>query len=230
MFDALTDWLLSTAQHIPLEAFTFFGSFIEELIAPIPSPIVMTVTGSIAAAQERALLTLLWLSFIGALGKTIGAVLVYWIADKAEDVFVGKFGHLFGISRADMDALSARLTGHSRDLLILTFLRALPIMSSAVVSVCSGVLRVRMSLYIISTFVGTVIRDFFYLYVGYTGIETLSRLVHGFDSVESLIQSLIGLFIVLAFAFVVWKRKVRKAPVSPTAPGTVEREVEQGAV
>lgn len=210
MLKPITDWLLSTAQHIPLELFTFFGSFVEELLAPIPSPIVMTVTGSIADAQDKPFVYLFVLSVIAALGKTIGAVIIYVIADKAEDILVGKFGKLIGVTHEEVEKLGARFSGGWKDFGLLLFLRALPIMSSAVVSICSGVIAVRFSFYVVTTFIGTIIRDFFYLYVGYTGIDSLYQLVNGFDSVESIIQTAIAVIIILCIAWIAWKR--RKLP------------------
>lgn len=209
MFDTITEALLAWAQTVPLELFTVVASFVEEVLAPVPSPVVMTVTGSIAAAQEKPLAYLLVLSILGAVGKTIGAVLVYMIADKAEDVIVGRFGWLIGVHQAEVLALGKRFKGTWKDVFLLTLLRALPIMSSAVVSICSGVIKIRMRIYLAATFVGTIIRDFFYLYVGFTGVETLHRLVEGFDSIESIIQALIALAIVIFIAWIYWKRRVR---------------------
>lgn len=210
MFETITNALVAWAQHVPLELFTFVGSFVEEVLAPIPSPIVMTVTGSIASAQNKAMMYLIVLSVIGAMGKTLGAVLVYYIAAYAEEILVGKFGQFFGVTRQEIEGLGKRFTGSWKDMFFLLFLRALPIMSSAVVSVCSGVIKVRMRTYIIATFLGTVVRDFFYLYVGYTGIETLHHLVDGFDTVESVLQALIGGFILLAIVWILWKRSAAK--------------------
>lgn len=208
MFDSITQAVLSWSQQVPLELFTFIGSFVEEVLAPIPSPIIMTATGSIAATQGKALAYLVVLSMIGALGKTVGAVLVYFIADKAEDILVGKLGKFIGVSHAEVEALGKRFKGNWKDVFLLTFLRALPIMSSAVVSVCSGVVKIRLRIYIIATFLGTIIRDFFYLYVGYTGIDALHNLVEGFDSIESIIQALIALLIVGVIGWIYWKRRV----------------------
>lgn len=209
MFSTVTDVLLSWAQQVPLEVFALVGSFVEEVLAPIPSPIIMATTGSIAAAQGKAMSYLLVLSLIAAAGKTLGAVLVYVIADKAENVLVGRFGRFIGLKEGEVEALGKRFKGTWKDIFLLTFLRALPIMSSMVVSVCSGVIKIRMPLYVIATFIGTIIRDFFYLYVGFTGIETLRRLMEGFDSIESIIQALIALMIVAVIGWIYWKRRLK---------------------
>ena len=83
------------ATQIPVEIFTFLGAFIEEVIAPVPSPIVMTLVGSIAAAQMTGLVFLFYLAIIGAVGKTLGAWLLYFITDKAEDLVFKRFGKFY---------------------------------------------------------------------------------------------------------------------------------------
>lgn len=206
MFTTITNALVAWAENVPLELFTFAGSFIEEVLAPIPSPIVMTVTGSIASAQEKMLWYLLILSCIGAAGKTLGAILVYIISDKAENVLIGRFGKFIGVTHHEIETLGKRLNGGWKDLWLLLFLRALPIMSSAVVSVCCGFVKIPMRVYITSTFFGTIVRDFFYLYVGFTGIAALQSLVDGFDSVESMIQASIAVAIVVGIGWMYWKR------------------------
>ncbi len=209
MFDSITQSLIAWAKDVPLELFTFAGSFIEEVLAPIPSPIIMTAAGSIASTQEKAMWYLLILSLIGAAGKTIGAVLVYYVSDKAENILVGKFGKLIGVTHQEIEALGKRLSGGWKDLWLLLFLRALPIMSSAVVSVCCGFVKIPMRVYLVSTFFGTIVRDFFYLYVGFTGIAALHNLVEGFDSIESMIQAGIAVLIVIGIGWIYWKRKMK---------------------
>lgn len=210
MVETVTEYLLTWARVVPLELFTFAGSFIEEVLAPIPSPIVMTVTGSIAAAQEKPMAYLIVLSLIGAAGKTIGAVIVYAVADKAEDLIFGKLGKYLGVSHAEVETFGKRIKGTWKDYVLLFFLRALPIMSSAVVSVGAGVIKVPMRVYLPTTILGTIIRDFFYLYVGFTGIETLQRMVNGFESIEGMIEAAVAVAIVLVFGWIYWKRKMHR--------------------
>ncbi len=207
MISSVTDALIDWARVVPLELFAVLGSFVEELLAPVPSPIVMTVTGSIAAAQDKPMAYLIVLSLIATAGKTIGAVLVYAIAAKAESFIFGRFGWLFGVSHEEIVSFGKRLRGTWKDYVLLFALRALPIMSSAVVSIGAGAIKVPMRIYLPTTILGTIVRDAFYLYVGFTGIETLYRLVHGFENIESILEALIALVIVVVFGWVVWRRK-----------------------
>lgn len=207
MFDQFTSMLVSLADRMPVEWFTFIGSFVEEVVAPIPSPIVMTVAGSLANAQGHPFSYLFVLSLIGAAGKTLGAVFVYGVSYYAGLFFVDRFGRFFGVTHTDIDRLRTKLDGGIKDLLLVTFFRALPIMSSAVVSIGCGVLRIGFFTYLIATIVGTIVRDFFYLYVGFSGVAAYHALVDGLDSIEGLIQVAIGVCVVMLLGWLYFRRK-----------------------
>lgn len=188
LFDSLNAQLLSLANVIPLELYTFVGAFIEEVVAPIPSPFVMTSAGSLVAAQGRALTYLFVISLIGAIGKTLGSLIVYFIADKGEDIVIGKFGKLLGVTHKEIEGMGKYFSGGIKDDIILFALRSLPVIPSAPVSVICGVIKVKMRTYVSMTFVGSFVRNLLYLFLGYEGLEAANSLAHGLDSVESLVQ------------------------------------------
>lgn len=179
---------MSFVNTLSLEVFVFIASIIEEVIAPIPSPTVMVVAGSVAQLQERALFFLIPLAIIGALGKVIGAIFVYFISDKAEDFVLRRFGNFFNVSHDDVEAFGKRLGNGKRDYVLLTVLRALPFIPSVLLSVGSGVLKIPLPLFIFSTFFGTIIRDGFYLYAGFVGTEMLSAFVTQTSHMETYVE------------------------------------------
>jgi len=193
MFTYLESVLISFASTLSLPSFVFIASFVEEVIAPIPSPTVMVLAGSFAKVQEYSLFMLLPLAVIGAMGKTIGAVVVYFITDKAEDVVMNKFGNFFNVTHEDVENFGKKLGKGMKDYVILTTLRALPFMPSVVVSVGSGLLKVPMKLFVISTFLGTIIRDGIYLYTGYIGTQALMVFVQESTHFETYVKIVVVL-------------------------------------
>lgn len=207
MFSNLEAAMMSLIQTLPLEAFVFIASFIEEVIAPVPSAGVLLLTGSFAAIQERPVLGLIPLAIIAAIGKTIGAILVYYFSEKIGSTVLTKFGGFFNVSHEAITDFGQKITGSTKDYLLLTLFRALPIVPSSVMSIGCGLLKIPPRLFIISTFIGTIVRDSIFLYIGYEGTQLLSAIATHSTSIESLVQTLILATIVGALGYLYYKRK-----------------------
>lgn len=179
-------FLHSIAAVVPLPVFTFLGALIEEIIAPIPSPIVMTLAGSLAATSGGVVGSLVTLAIIGSIGKTIGSYFIYIIADKLEDVVLSKFGKFLGVSHREVESIGKHLNKGWRDDIVLFLLRAVPIMPTAPVSLVAGLVKLNLRTYLVSTFLGNIVRNLFYLYVGFTSIGALESVNEGLDSIENI--------------------------------------------
>jgi membrane protein DedA with SNARE-associated domain len=206
MTSGLEHSLSSLIEAIPLELFAFIASFIEEVIAPIPSAGVLVLTGSFAAVQGRTVLELIPLVMIAAAGKALGAIIVYFFAEKISHFVFRSFGKWFKVSSEEITELGRRITGTPRDYLILTACRALPIIPSSAMSVGCGVLKIPFRLFMISTIIGTIIRDSVFIYAGYTGADFLKRLTESSVSIESYIQLGIVSFVILVFMYIYLRR------------------------
>lgn len=206
-FHEIERFVRELSTKVPLEAFTFAGAFLEEVIAPIPSPLIMTAAGSVALAQGQPLLYLAWLAFLGTTGKTAGSWVIYVISEKMEDVLVNKFGKFIGINQQDVESLKRHFSGGWRDLFILTFLRATPVVPTAPVSVVCGLIRIPMQTYLIATFIGTFVRSALYLYLGYAGLATFENILKGMSGLENVFQAVIALAIAGLLAWLYWKRR-----------------------
>jgi membrane protein DedA with SNARE-associated domain len=208
MFGALEQSLLTLVQIVPLHMFVFLGSFIEEVIAPIPSPAVMIAAGTAASLQHYTPLETSLLSISGALGKAAGAGVIYIIAYKLEDAIVGRLGSFFGINKTKLDAFGEKLTGTWRDYFTLVAIRMAPFVPSAVVSIGSAVLKVPFTMFIITTFIGTIVRDGIYLYVGYTGTKVFGDFISASNNLEGYLTAAAGLIVAALVAYFI-VRKIR---------------------
>ena len=152
------------------------GSILEEVLAPIPSPLVMMLAGTIAHARNHPLAYLLLLSILASIGKTLGSWVFYILADKAEDVVLSRFGKILQISHKEVENIGKHFSGGLKDDLVLFVLRALPIVPTSLVSLVCGLIKLDLRTYLRSTFFGYFIRSFIFLYLGYTGIGTYESL------------------------------------------------------
>jgi membrane protein DedA with SNARE-associated domain len=201
MLESINLFIISLAHSLNINLFIFIGSIIEEIIAPIPSVLVGTIAGSLAKTQQYHYIFLFWLAIVGAVGKTIGATLLYFLADKAEDFVMIRFGKKFGVTHKEVERLGKYFNNSYRDYIIFILLRAIPVIPSPPLSIGAGIIKLNKKLYIISTFVGSVIRNIIFLFFGYTGISVYKNAIDNMSSLESILQIII--FICIG-GFIVW--------------------------
>lgn len=199
------------AERIPLELYVLVGSFLEEVIAPIPSPFVMTLAGTLTQSQGRPFWYLFVVAVIASLGKTLGGSVLYWVADKTEDVLFYRISRWAGIGKDEIEKLGKRLSGRGwKDWAVLLGIRSTPVIASAPISVICGFLKVRFRLFVITTFIGSIVRDFVYLYVGFTTLDTANSFTEGLSGMESLIQISTVVSGVLFLGWIIYKRRQKK--------------------
>ncbi len=207
LFSSVESWLQALSQVVPLEAFVFIGSFLEEIISPIPSTLIMGLAGSMAAADAKTLLFLVWLSFIGNIGKTIGAMFYYFLGDKLEDVATKKIGKFFGVTHHQIERIGKKFTGHWRDGFILFGFRIVPFFPTTPISIVCGMIKMQKQTFILATFAGNFIKDFFYLLIGFTGIVAVRKFFHGVVGVKQYVDIAVFLGVVIFLYLLYYHRK-----------------------
>lgn len=195
------------ANTLPLEAFTFLGGFIEEIIAPIPSPLIMSTAGTVAQHRGYGFLLLFLLCVLGAAGKTLASWILYILGEKAEHLVVGRWGKWFGVTEENMRQLSQAINKGWKDFAILTALRAFPFFPSAVISVLGGVLEIEIKTFLVSTFIGNVIRGGFFFWIGFAGKAAYDSALQGLDSLEKAGKLLLVVTVAAVFAWFKFRRK-----------------------
>lgn len=210
MLESLNQFLISLAYVLPLELFVFVGSFLEEIIAPIPSVVITTLAGSLALAAGYGWMGLLWLAVLASVGKSIGCAILYVLGDKAEDFLMDKLGPVIGITHAEVERVGTFFTGGARDYLILILVRALPLSPSLPISVGAGIIKIPFGLYNIATVIGNFLRSLLFIAVGYTGFSAFQQLLDHADTLESLIQIALAAGLALFVLYIYYLRRVRE--------------------
>ncbi len=207
MIQGIVSWLEQTAQAIPLPLFVMVGGIVEEIVAPIPSPLVSILAGSITATQNLGIPYLLWICLLATIAKTFGAWLFYILGDKLEDLAIPRFGKYIGVKHEDLENFGGHFKGTWKDEAILIVLRSIPVMPSTPISVVCGILKIRLRTFLTATLIGFYIRNLTFLLIGYTGLGAMESLMEGINTAETIFKILIVLTGVVVISWLYWKRR-----------------------
>lgn len=182
---ALEQYVRTYATQVSLPWFVFIGSFLEEVISPIPSTLIMGTAGSLALVDGRSLRYLVLLSLIGNVGKILGAWLYYFVGDRLENMLVKPITKYFGVKHEDIEKMGKRFTGHHwKDGGVLFLLRIVPFVPAMPVSLAAGIIKMDVRVFLVATYAGNFFKDLFYLFIGYLGLVKLHTLWRQIDSVK----------------------------------------------
>lgn len=162
----------SIVSAIPFELIIFIGSFIEEIFPPLPSPLIVIMAKMSTSPNSYSLLYLFFIAIIAAVGKTFGALLLYLLGDKGENIIIRRFGGLLGVSQNSLEKIGKRFSGSWKDSIVLLFLRALPIIPTTPVSLMCGVIKLNLRTFVISTLIGLFVRIFALFYIGISALSS----------------------------------------------------------
>lgn len=196
------DMILDFSRTVPIEVFVFFGAIIEELVAPIPSPFIMTTASLLLMERGAGLWKFVEIVLIASIGKTLASILVFFVADTFEDFFTGRYGKYFGLDHKRIENYGQIISGNKWSWILFGIFRSLPIVPFFPLSVVAGLVKMKMSIYLITTFLGSVLRYSFYVFIVYFGADKV------FEDMDALNVVLVSVFIILAI-FTFYKLKDR---------------------
>ncbi len=177
------------------------ASFTEEIIAFLPSPVVMTSSGFLileGSFSPDFFFTLVFLIAIPyAIGVTVGSFFFYGLLYFFGESGVRRWGGWFGISWDDVERLRGKMKKTYWDELSLFFLRIVPIVPSAMLASVCGFVRMRIVPYVLITLAGVTIRACIFAFVGWYLGETYRRHAETIAGIESLI----GYIVLILFVF-----------------------------
>ncbi len=186
------------------------GAFIEELIAPLPSPTVMTLSGFVFLQDLSGLsfwLTLIFgIAFIYATGMLAASLVWYFLARWAGGVVIDRWGRVLGITRGDMEKLQRRLDQTHLDESGLFFFRVIPVVPSAVVALFCGSIRFNIVNYCVITFIGVMVRASAFALIGWQAGEHYRKYALQIAKWEDvLFLSFLVAVLLIAVGWLLWR-------------------------
>lgn len=161
MFESVFAFL--QANVLPLGFFgVFLASVVEEIIAPIPSALVMMAAGFLFVQGEFSLLNI-WklIYFVGlpaGVGVAIGSLPIYAVAYYGGKPLLERWGKYIGLYWSDVEKLKSKFEASKRDEAAIIGARVLPVVPSVAISAFCGFMRMRLWKYFVLTFFGMFLR------------------------------------------------------------------------
>ena len=190
----------------------FLGGVIEEIIVPIPSPLIAMGAGYLLIEPTlplgRALLKILVvISLPFAFGATLGSLFVYGIAFLGGKPMIIRFGKFLDLSWKKIETIEKRFTKGRKDEFLIFITRAIPVISVSVISATCGFLRIPPREFLLFTFLGIIVRSFILAFLGWQVGEVYHNLAEGIDTVESMVTIFLLALAGILLGFLYLKRE-----------------------
>ena len=207
----MTQWIMELMKaHGQLSV--FIGVMIEQIIVPIPSPLIIMGAGAILISPElsipNAFLQILWIIVLpGTIASTLGSYIGYLISYYGGKALVVRFQRFLDVDWKEIENLERRFQG-KKEALSIFLSRAIPVFPISLVSIFAGLLRVPIRSFTLYTFLGSIFRCLFLAFVGWWIGATYEKVATRLDSAETIISilMLIGMGVALVFLYHKFRR------------------------
>ncbi len=213
MISELTKWIMELMRsHGQLSV--FIGVMIEQIIVPIPSPLIIMGAGAIlimpGLSIEKALIDILWIIVLpGTIASTLGSYIGYMISFYGGRALVLRLRRFLDINWEDIENLEKRFMRKKEGMAIF-FFRAIPVFPISLVSIFAGLIRIPIKPFTIFTFLGSIFRCLFLGFFGWWVGATYQKVATRLDSVETIVSIIMLIAMGLTFTFLYYKfRKSR---------------------
>ncbi len=213
MISELTKWIMELMRsHGQLSV--FIGVMIEQIIVPIPSPLIIMGAGAIlimpGLSIEKALIDILWIIVLpGTIASTLGSYIGYMISFYGGKALVLRLRRFLDINWEDIENLEKRFMRKKEGMAIF-FFRAIPVFPISLVSIFAGLIRIPIKPFTIYTFLGSIFRCLFLGFFGWWVGATYQKVATRLDSMETIVSIIMLIAMGLTFTFLYYKfRKSR---------------------
>lgn len=191
----------------------FLASVIEEVIAPIPSALIMTMSGFIFIHGEFSWSTL-WVliykvAIPAAFGVTLGSFVIYYSAKYGGKFIIEKWGKYIGLYWKDIEKLRSKLSGTRKDEVIIAVARIVPFVPSVAISAFCGILEMNIIKYFIISFIGVFFRGIVLGAIGWQAGNVYEKYAEMIASIESTVL-VSTIFAIVAFIMLKYKHRFER--------------------
>ena len=213
MLNAFIDYIQSIVVEFGAWG-VFIAAIIEQIIAPIPSPLIPIMAGFFLLPVNGFLLDVLLKSIYlialpYAFGVILGSLLIYFLGYFGGKPIIEKSKKWFGFSWEDLEKIKKKLNKSQSDEFTLFILWFLPIIPSAAIAIFCGIVRYSLFKYILLGISGLFFRAIIIGLIGWQAGELYYVAAEQISLIENYILIGLGLLILVGIIFLFYKNKKR---------------------
>lgn len=176
----------------------FLAMFIEGILTPIPSEIIVPFAGYLA---ESGRFNLVLVILVASIGATIGAIVAYYLAKWLGRAVILKYGRYVGLNDKSLDKANAWFEKYGSYGVLIG--HALPGIRS-IISFPAGLANMDLKKFIIFTFIGATIWNTVLGSAGYMLGENYGQIEELFEAAH-IDTIIIGALIIVLAAYFIYK-------------------------
>ena len=208
MISEITGWIIESMRTYG-QLSVFIGVMIEQIIVPIPSPVIIMGAGAIlippGMSIPHAFLQILWTIVLpGSIASTLGSFIGYMISFYGGKALVVRLRRFLDVDWNQIERLEKRFQGR-REAWSIFLSRAIPVFPISLVSVFAGLLRVPIKPFTLYTFLGSISRCFFLGFFGWWIGATYGKAAARLDSAETIVSIVLLTGMGVAFGYRYYK-------------------------
>ncbi|HTX60957.1 MAG TPA: VTT domain-containing protein [Methanobacterium sp.] len=190
----------------------FIGSIVEEIIAPIPSTLIIMGTSfillkGVAITPETLFTLFMFVVLPASIGVTIGSSAIYILAYYIGKEFVDRWGKYLGISWGSLEKAQKKFENSRSDEILLFLVRAIPVVPSIAINVFCGFIRYDLKKFLVITFLGTMVRAFILGFLGWQFGSFYQSISTEISGLEEISLAVIILVIIIYIGYMKYGKK-----------------------
>jgi membrane protein DedA with SNARE-associated domain len=182
------------------------GMVIEEVIVPIPSPIIPMAAGALIIRAETLLPALVEIFFRVVIPASVASVIssyfVYGIAYFGGKPVLEKWGKYLDVSWEEAQELEEKFVGGNEKYYVALF-RAVPVVPLSLISGSAGLFRVDWKTYGIWSFIGMIPRNFVLAFIGWYARDGFMTIANQIDTLSTAVLVIAA---ALAAGFIAYRK------------------------
>ncbi len=203
MFDNITNAISSWISEFGYPAI-FLAALLENLFPPIPSEVIFPLVGFVAYHNNLGILHAIAMGLVGAIGSTVGAIVIYYISLKIGKPAILRFGRYVRIGEKGL--LEAESWFQKYGVIAVFSGRMAPAIRE-LISIPAGLGQMNIAKFVLFTFAGSAIWSVALTLLGYFLGDAWSLIAGQLSSVFSGIAIIIIITIIVIIGLKYYKRR-----------------------